>query len=78
MFNLAKVKCGQYFNVAGFSSDAPFKFKRRLLELGFTSGQRVCLKRKSCFKKAYLIEIRGYTLSLRRTLAEYILLEKSL
>ena len=44
------------------SNDA---ISRRLLELGFVGGQVVKVIAKSLQKKVFLVEIRGYVLSVR-------------
>ena len=41
---------------------------RRLLELGFTAGQRVKILATSIQKKVFLVEVRGYVLSVRASL----------
>lgn len=75
MENLGKVKVGVFYTIKGFSDKAPLKIKRRLLELGLTVGQSVRLVRKSLLGKAFLLQVRGYTLSLRRSLASFVMLE---
>ena len=74
MLNLKDAKQRQFYTISGYAQQIPFKNKRRLLELGLTLGQKVRLLRKSLLKKAYLIEVRGYVLSLRSDLASFILL----
>ena len=73
MEKLDKVKIGAVYRIAGFASSVHLKIKRRLLELGLTLGQKVRVVRKSLIGKAYLIEVRGYTLSVRKTLASFVL-----
>ena len=53
----------------------PFKTKRRLCELGFTNGQEIKMVRKSLLGKAYLLELRGYTLSLRSDIVKAVLVK---
>lgn len=45
--------------------DAPIKIKRRLLDLGFVNTEVIILK-KSNFKGVFLLQIRGFVLSLKR------------
>jgi len=45
---------------------------RRLLEMGFTSGQVAKVIAKSLQKKAFLVEIRGYVLSVRAELLKML------
>lgn len=61
--------------LVGLDKLAPLKIRRRLCDLGFTPGQRVRLVRRSVLGKALLIEIRGYTLSIRSTVAEAVLVK---
>jgi len=53
--------------IDGFLGDID-KINQRLLELGFTQGQRVKIVAKSAMKKAVLLEIRGYLLSIRTSM----------
>ncbi len=48
------------------------KIARRLTELGFIIGAKVKILYKSTLKKTLLIEIQGYLLSMRSTVAELI------
>ena len=73
--NLAQAKKNKYYYVQGISQSSPFKIRRRLLELGFTEGVKVKLTRKSLIGQAYLIEIRGFILSMRKQVASFILLK---
>ncbi|MBR1890641.1 MAG: ferrous iron transport protein A [Clostridia bacterium] len=44
------------------------KINQRLCEMGFVSGQKVRVTNKSIFGGVRLVEIRGYTLSIRTSL----------
>ena len=70
--DLAKAKRNKFYVVEKIKDNAPFKIKRRLLELGFTPGVKVKLVRKSLIGQAYLIEIRGFLLSVRKNIASFI------
>lgn len=74
MNNLANVKLGKNYVIEGISTSST-KNKRRLLELGFTIGQKIKPVRKSLVGKVFLIEIRGYTLSIKRTVAEAVIVK---
>ena len=63
---------GQYQTIVGLSCGSE-KIKRRLLELGFTRGEKVRVVRKSLLGKVRLVEIRGYTLSLRQDITKGII-----
>ncbi len=72
MLTLKNAKFGKTYQIEKIDEKSPIKIKRRLLDLGFTSGQKVRAVRKSLLGKAFLVEIRGYTLSLRSSVAENI------
>lgn len=74
MNNLMLAKVGMFYIIEGIMDKAPLKIKRRILELGFTRGQRVRLLRKSLLGKAYLVELRGFTLTIRKDIAGLIIL----
>ncbi len=76
MLNLKNAKLGKVYKIQNINDIAPIKIFRRLFDLGFTCGQRVKLVRKSLLGKACLIEIRGFTLSLRSDIAEFVLLNE--
>jgi len=67
MMTLDKGKVGKTLMIDGFLGDID-KINQRLLELGFTQGQRVKIVAKSAMKKAVLLEIRGYLLSIRTSM----------
>lgn len=69
MNNLSKAQKGKFYRIKGIKLSAPIKIKRRILELGFTRGQNVKMVRKSLLGKAYLVELRGYTLTIRKDIA---------
>jgi Fe2+ transport system protein FeoA len=77
MLRLNSAKFGKLYEIDKIDPNAPMKIRRRLYDLGFTSGQKVTAVRKSLLGKAYLVEIRAYTLSLRSTVAEAIILKES-
>lgn len=75
MLSLKNAKIGKSYRVLQISEYAVDKIRRRLFDLGFTSGQYVKLVRKSLIGKVFLIEIRGYTLSIRESVAQKIIIE---
>lgn len=75
MRKLTEIKTGGYHKLVVVDKKAPIKIRRRLAELGFTSGQLLKVERKSMLGETYLIEIRGYCLSVRKNLAEYLIVE---
>ncbi len=76
MEKLLNADMRKYYQVVGFDKNLPLPIKRRLLDLGFTSGQEVRLLRKSLLGKAYLIEIRDFVLTLRNNIVSQILVDK--
>lgn len=52
------------------------KVVRRFLELGIIKGQAIKILNTSILKKVFLVEIRGYILSVKADLLSYILVEK--
>lgn len=72
MEKLINAKINKLHIIKGISQNAPLKIKRRILELGFTQGQKVKILRKSVLGKAYLIEIRGFVLTIRKDIANFI------
>lgn len=75
MQSLTSLKINSVARVSGFSSCLSPRLSRRLLELGFLPGEKVKVLRKSLLGKAYLIELRFYTLTIRRDIAKFILVE---
>ena len=75
MKNLLEAGEKRYFTIAGFDKNIALKVKRRLLELGFTRGQKIKIINKSLLKRTYLIELRSVLLTLRYDILKYILVE---
>lgn len=53
------------------------KVIRRFLELGIIKGQAIKILNTSILKKVFLVEIRGYILSIKSDLLSYIKVEKA-
>lgn len=75
MKKLTELKIGEEKKIIVVDGSAPPKIKRRLLELGFTSGQTVKIVRKSMLGETLLIQLRGYSISMRKNLANYLIVE---
>ena len=75
MENLLKAKLGVFYKINDITYNLGDNVKRRLLDLGFTKGQKIRLIGRSLLKKAYLIEIRGYTLTLKKDIVSCILVD---
>lgn len=68
--NAADLKIGECAVVTGLSCDG--KLKLRLLELGFTRGAKIELRRSAPLKGPVQLFLRGYELTLRRSEAKKI------
>lgn len=73
MITLDIAKQNKTYLIVGFNSND--SLLRRFLELGFTVGQKVKVVSSSLLKKVFLVEIRGYLLSVRRELLNRIIVE---
>lgn len=73
--NLKQCQFGKNYEIVGLVATAPLKIRRRLCDLGFNAGQKIRLVRKSLLGKAYLVELRGYTLSIRGSVAEAVIVK---
>lgn len=71
MKTLDKAEKNKVYKITGFCGEKD-KVYRRFLELGFSLGQRVKVLEKSFQKKVFLIEVRGYILSVRASLLQKI------
>lgn len=72
---LGQLKKEKTATIVGFAGDINYKIKRRLLELGFVSGAIITLQNVSFLNEVFLIELNGYMLSLRKDIANKILVE---
>ena len=73
MTTLDKAKINKVYKIVGYQNKD--KILRRFLELGFTVGQKVKILSTSLKKRVFLIEVRGYLLSVRANLLERIVVE---
>ncbi len=71
MTTLNQAKKMKLYKIVGFSSENDVVL-RRFMELGFTVGERVKIVATSLQKKVFLIELRGYLLSVRAGLLSRI------
>lgn len=76
MKNMLEIKLRKYVSIVKVSPEAPIKIRRRLLDFGFTKGQRMRTLFKSTLGKDYIVELRGFTLTLRGEILKYILVEQ--
>lgn len=75
MQTLTSLKLNKPATIGGFSGCISPRISRRLLELGFLKGERIKVFKKSLFGRAYLIELRFYTLTIRNDIAKFIMVE---
>ena len=52
-----------------------FKLKRRLFELGFLKGQKIKVERMSALGKTVMVVFRGFTLTMRKDILQYIMIK---
>ena len=71
METLDNAKIGKFYKIVGFDGQVD-KVLRRFLELGFSVGQDVKIVSKSLQKKVFLVQIRGYLLSVRANLLKKV------
>lgn len=75
MVTLSSCPLQKYVKILKINDNCSLPIKRRLYDLGFTNGQIVKKIKTSLLNKVVLIEIRGYLLSLRSSIANEILVE---
>ncbi len=71
MTTLNQAKKMKLYKIVGFSSENDAVL-RRFMELGFTVGEKIKIVATSLQKKVFLIELRGYLLSVRAELLHRI------
>lgn len=70
MMSLCDGKVNKTYRVVSVNGQG--KETRRLLELGIIAGQPIKILNKSSLKKVYLVEIRGYLLSVRASILKLV------
>ena len=63
------------YKISGFSGEVD-NISRRFMELGLVEGEKIRICGKSLQKKVFLIEVRGYLLSVRASLLKKVQVEK--
>lgn len=71
MTTLNQAKKMKLYKIVGFSSENDAVL-RRFMELGFTVGEKIKIVATSLQKKVFLLELRGYLLSVRAELLHRI------
>ena len=72
---MKKFKVGKMYQVVGYKKFVDEKVKVRLLEFGFTRGERFVISHKSFFGENVIVEIRGFLLSLRSKFLNFLEVE---
>lgn len=72
---LSSVKLNKPFSISDFSPSLNLNVKRRLFDLGFVKGTKIKVLRKSLLGRAFLVEIRGYCLTIKRDIASSIMVD---
>lgn len=70
MMSLCDGKVNKTYRVVGVNGQG--RETRRLLELGIIAGQPIKILNKSSLKKVYLVEIRGYLLSVKASILKLV------
>ena len=70
MMSLCDGKVNKTYRVVGVNGQG--KETRRLLELGIIAGQPIKILNKSSLKKVYLVEVRGYLLSVKASILKLV------
>ena len=70
---LSELKAGQIGKITNLIADV--KIKRRLLELGLINGQKVKILSLSPLKNSFLIALKSYSLCLRKSILNSVLVE---
>ena len=76
METLNSIKANLYYRITDFASGENEKIVRRLCDLGLVPGEIVRVTNRSLLKKATLVEVKGYVLTLKSSIANSILVER--
>lgn len=71
-FSISKLKINETAEILFYDENIEKNIKRRLLELGFITGQKIKLLQTSFLGDVLLLEINGYLISLRNNIANKI------
>lgn len=74
MKTLLSLKPGHSAKIVGYDN-LNNSLLRRICDLGLTKGQKVVITSRSLLKKALLVEVRGYLLSLKSDIAKGVIVE---
>ncbi|MDD4686159.1 MAG: FeoA family protein [Clostridia bacterium] len=77
-FTLIQADLNKEYEIKGINGEYRLKYIRRLYELGFISGEKVTILRRSFLNKTLLIKIKGYALLLGAEIASQIILKEAI
>ncbi|MDD2445714.1 MAG: FeoA family protein [Clostridia bacterium] len=77
-FTLIQADLNKEYEIKEINSEYGLKYIRRLYELGFISGEKVTILRRSFLNKTLLIKIKGYALLLGAEIASQIILKEAI
>ena len=75
---LATAKINKTYEVIDIDENYNIKYGRRLAEIGFVSGEKIKIIRKSIFGKTFLVSVNGFVISLRKDIAMHIKIKEAL
>ncbi|MDD3397812.1 MAG: FeoA family protein [Clostridia bacterium] len=77
-FTLNLAKLNKKYIISGLNKNYDLKYLKRISQLGFISGEKVSVLRKSFLNKTLLVKIKGYTLLLGVEIAMLIKIKEDL
>ena len=75
MLSLVSCDFAKCYTICQIKNDCPPSVRRRLFDLGFTDGQTIKKIQTSLLGKVILVQIRGYLLSIRSSIADSIMVK---
>lgn len=76
MLSLVSCDFAKSYKICQIEKDCLPSVRRRLFDLGFTNGQTIQKIQTSLLGKVVLVQIRGYLLSIRSSIANCILVQE--
>lgn len=75
---LNHARLNKEYIISGISKNYELKYLKRISELGFVTGEKVVVLRKSFLNKTLLLKIKGYALLLGSEIAGLIKIKEEL
>ena len=76
MLSLVSCDFARSYKICQIEKDCPVSVRRRLFDLGFTNGQTIQKIQKSLLGKVILVQLRGYLLSIRSSIANFVMVQE--